>query len=260
MELALFGLALLLPIMNVKLSKWLFGERREKVADTEGKKRHNWVMSITSSSCIIILYILLVFVNIENPFAVMWYLVGALIVLFGIQALMEWIYLKETKQHVIPLLLMGVGVISVIAIFSVSEWMKYTTFQEIIAEELDEAIEINYVSLGIRDLSGYTPETTARTTIRDEESIETIMHDLSEMELKKANDFYEPSTYRVSISTRRQMAEDHYTSESLTMHMDEDHISIGDGRYEIVSETDHLQKIKSLAEDDAVEWETPGEG
>ncbi|WP_171046335.1 hypothetical protein [Lentibacillus cibarius] len=45
------------------------------------------------------------------------------------------------------------------------------------------------------------------------------------------------------------------------MSLDEQYVSISEGRarrYEIVSNTDPLQTIKSLVESDAIEWKKPG--
>ncbi|QKY70702.1 DUF4181 domain-containing protein [Lentibacillus sp. CBA3610] len=257
MELALLGLALLLLIMNAKLSKWLLGEQRVKISETEGEKVHRWVIFV---SIFISLIILTTIIDRDNDSALMWFLLCVLIVMCSIQALMEWKYLKGTKQYVIPLLLMAISVFGVLVIFFIDDWMKHTTFQDVVSEQLHEETEVNSITIRINDLSERIPQTKARVTIEDKETIGRILEVFSEMELKQDDGLHEFRKYNVTIETTNQVAEDHFETKGLRVELDENYANISassHGRYEIVSGTNHLQTIEELVESDEIDWERP---
>ncbi|MFD2762374.1 DUF4181 domain-containing protein [Lentibacillus juripiscarius] len=253
-------LTICLAILNFSLSRWLFGERRKKISETDGEKHHRWIIFL----CVFIsLAIMGTVIGLDNHFAVMWLLVCTLIVIYGIQSFMEWKYLKGSKQFLIPLMLMAMSVIGVLAIFFISDLMKYTTFQEVVSDQLHEETEIRRISIRVNELNnaGMAETIKKRATINDDETIDRILQDFSEMELKKDDGFLEERKYYISIVTKNKKAEDYYKTEDLVVYVGNHYISISEGRasrYRIVSETDHLQTIESLVKSDKIDWSTPG--
>lgn len=254
MAAAISLLAIILLIMNYLLSTWLFGEKRKKISDTDGENIHRWVLVLIG---IIVLIFSTVINRIDSNY-VIWFLLGLLVVLCAFQSFMEWKYLKESKQHVIPLILMVFGVICAIGIIVINEQMKYTTFQEVVSDQLNEETTVRSISIYVNDFSNNVLEREAKTTINDEKIIDRILEDLSNLELKKDNDFRNYGDYTIRFVTTNQVEEDHYSTESWYIDLTENYAIITEGSpgsYEIVSETGHLKTIKSLIGSEEVDWE-----
>ncbi|MFD1039713.1 hypothetical protein ACFQ3N_15100 [Virgibacillus byunsanensis] len=78
------------------------------------------------------------------------------------------------------------------------------------------------------------------------------------MELKKVEGYYKYRDYILQIVTTNQVKEDHYSTESIYIDLDNGYINISEGypgSYEVVSDTNHLQTIESLVENEEVDWD-----
>ncbi|WP_099157542.1 DUF4181 domain-containing protein [Virgibacillus ndiopensis] len=255
MEAAISLLAFFIIFLNVKLSKWLFKEKRNKISETDGEKIYFWGILLLAGFGIF--YFIATIDTIDSD-AAKWFLLCYIIVVYSFKTFMEWKYLNESKQYVIPLILMTVGVIYIFGIFLINEQIKYTTFQKIVADQLNEDSTVRSITIYINDLSGTFPDREASTTIKDKEIINHILADLSNLELRKEDSFQEYWEYSLRIVTTNQVEEDHYSTESFSVHVDRDYISISEGDadlYKIVTQSDFLKTIESLVESDEVDWD-----
>ncbi|MGY0694689.1 DUF4181 domain-containing protein [Virgibacillus sp. FSP13] len=257
MEVAIIYLAFFLAIMNFLLSRWLFGEKRKKISETDGETIHRWLTFLLV--CIGIgVYILIVRMDAVDSKVIMVFLLCFLVVMYGFQAYMEWKYLQGSKQFVIPLILMVVGVACILAIFFINNQMKYTTFSKVVSDQLNEETTVRSITIYQNHLSGDIPEREASATIKDNETIDRILEDFSDMELKKVDGFREYRKYRIRIVVTNQVAADHYSTESLTVGFDENYLTTSEGYhgvYEIVSEIDQMKTIESLVKSGEIDWE-----
>lgn len=90
---ALFILAFILEKILIKL----FGIKKKKIADTPGKKVDFWGRII-----IVIIFvssILFVYLH-HSDYVFKWSIMIYFTILYGFQAITEYIYMKETKQHI----------------------------------------------------------------------------------------------------------------------------------------------------------------
>lgn len=179
-------LVIFLIILDRQLSKWLFGEKRQKISESDGETIHKWGIGILAFVGVGVYILIDIFIS-ENYITVYWMgLIFILIILmFSLEAFLEWKYLKDSKQYLIPLLLIGISVAGMAGIFFIEHQMKYTTFPEVVPVQLNEVTTIRSISITINDLSGSLPDREAKTTIENGKMIEQILDDFSEMELKK---------------------------------------------------------------------------
>ncbi|WP_106497265.1 DUF4181 domain-containing protein [Lentibacillus sp. Marseille-P4043] len=257
MQVAIVCLAFFLAIMNFQLSRWLFGEKRKKISETDGETIHRWLTFLLV--CIGIgVYIFIVRMDAVDSKAIMVFLLCFLVVMYVFQAFMEWKYLQGSKQYVIPLILMVVGAACLLAIYFINDQMKYTTFSEVVSDQLNEETTVRSITIYQNDLTGDIPERKASAAIKDEEMLDRIVEDFSDMELKKMDGFPEYRKYRVRIVVTNQVATDHYSTESLTVGFNENYLTTSagsNGVYEIVDGTDQTKTIESLVKSGEIDWE-----
>lgn len=90
---ALFILLFLLDKILIKL----FGIKKKKIADTPGKKIDFWGRIII---LIIVLVPLWYVFSLDSDFILKLYFMFQFTLIFGFQAITQFIYMKETKQHI----------------------------------------------------------------------------------------------------------------------------------------------------------------
>ncbi|MFD1039714.1 DUF4181 domain-containing protein [Virgibacillus byunsanensis] len=162
MEAVLPVLALFLVILNFKLSRWLFKERRKRISETDGEIIHRWVgFALGIIGAGVYVYITVI----AESTSVMWFFLCFILLLLSYQSFMEWKYLVGTKQFVIPLILMVLGITCIVGIFYINEQLKYTTFQKVVADQLNEDSTVRYITIYINDPTESIPKTEASTTI-----------------------------------------------------------------------------------------------
>ncbi|QVY62489.1 DUF4181 domain-containing protein [Cytobacillus gottheilii] len=83
----------------------VFGIKRKSLSETAGKKIDQWgrgILLVVHLS--VLLFILQMELNIK------WYLISFFITSFGFQMVLEWVYLKKTKQHILTLIYLVISV------------------------------------------------------------------------------------------------------------------------------------------------------
>ncbi|MFA9558229.1 hypothetical protein ACERII_13050 [Evansella sp. AB-rgal1] len=119
---------------------------------------------------------------------------------------------------------------------------KFITFDEFASEQLDER-KLWRMTIWTYDISSDFPEPKSHATTFDEEIIQKVLDDFSGMELKFNDDMrreYEKE-YCIEITSHNSFSfyvDDHYLNQ-----------------YEILTDTNHLQTIRSLVEGDELNWE-----
>ncbi|MFJ7744693.1 DUF4181 domain-containing protein [Peribacillus sp. NPDC097295] len=84
--------------INKYLTKWLGVEKKESISETPGKNMDRWGRGIILCIFLCALPMVLEYENILK-----WYWVLFLNVLIGFQSVLEWKYLKPSKQYLITL-------------------------------------------------------------------------------------------------------------------------------------------------------------
>ncbi|WLR51720.1 DUF4181 domain-containing protein [Bacillus tianshenii] len=258
MEAVVVAFVLYIMLIDYLCSKWLIGDKKVQLTETKGELIFRWGVGILVAFGASTAVLIATVPNFINFRTFVWIAASYLIVSYSFRAWLEWRYVKKTKQYVVSLVVMAFGVLSIIGMSYINEQMAYTSFSEVVDEKLNEDTTIEWVTIHINDLSGRFPEREAGTTIKDRETIERLIEDFSNMELKKEEQGREEQKYRVGIVVRNQVDEDHYSTEMIHLLVDENKLRIpklDSGRFEIISETNHLKTIEALIESKEVEWE-----
>jgi hypothetical protein len=132
-----------------------------------------------------------------------------------------------------------------------ADQMKYTTFTKLYSKQINEGSVLESVTITVNELIDGIPKGKMQTTIKDEEVIEQIIGDLSELELKKEDhpdDIF--LKYEVRFVSTNKIKEDTYQSEFVGVDLDDNYLN----NYEIVSDTNHLKAIESIVENKEYEW------
>ncbi|MEC5423498.1 hypothetical protein QGM71_08310 [Virgibacillus sp. C22-A2] len=172
--------------------------------------------------------------------------------LFGVIIVLITVFLRLFfKKRTAFIIAVGLVAIGGIGTAFIIDQMKYTTFQEVFSEQINEKSDIRGMSISINDVSNRIPETKATATIRDEEIMERVLADFLKLELKKDVDaqLYHRD-YTIKITTNNEVEEGRSVTDSFTMYVDENYIN----EYEVLSEKDHLSTVDLLVEDDAIDW------
>lgn len=101
-------LIIFLAILNPFLRKWMIGGEREKISETNGKNINRYGKFIMS---FISIFLILFVFDISDVNTMKWFWLSLLIVTFTFQMLMEWKYLKNSKEFIVTLLLLLIGLI-----------------------------------------------------------------------------------------------------------------------------------------------------
>ncbi|KAB7709095.1 DUF4181 domain-containing protein [Bacillus aerolatus] len=100
----LITLIILSFLVERLLRKWLRVEKK-KVSETSGKNVNRWVRGI-----IVVIFLCgLPFVIEEDKHVMKWYWISYLILSLGFQSFVQWKYLKNSKEYVITLIFLMLG-------------------------------------------------------------------------------------------------------------------------------------------------------
>lgn len=150
-----------------------------------------------------------------------------------------------------------IAICLVLASFFIGYQIQYTTFEDLYSDLLNNDSEIERIRLTVYNPSdSLISDRIKDVTIRDEKIINRILDDFKSMELKKEED---PPTgtrkYDVRFVVTKEVETNLYRTEYISFNLNEDFLS----NYEIISDTNHLETIKSLEENDEVDWKDYGE-
>ncbi|GEM_PF-5341123 len=171
-------LLLFLAIANIFLGKLLIKGERQRITDTELRTLYLWVYAL-----IIIFYLVLLYViDISNPKIHSLYFVLFLISILGFDAFMEWKYLKESKEYLVTLIVLILGLVIMVSYIVLSDRAQYTSLQELIIVETnhEEITRIKIRSFSNEDID-------QAINITDQDTIEEILDSLSTIELQKGS-------------------------------------------------------------------------
>ena len=100
LKLLVFFIVLIVFVLLLeKILNRLLGVEKKKISETPGKNVDRW------GRCIILIFFLCTlpfFIMGDAPF-IKWYWIVYVIILFGFQSILEWKYLKSSKQYITTL-------------------------------------------------------------------------------------------------------------------------------------------------------------
>ncbi|KAB2331445.1 DUF4181 domain-containing protein [Bacillus mesophilum] len=83
----------------------VFGIKRKSLSETAGKKIDQWGRGI-----LLVAYLSVLLFVLEIDLDIKWYLICFFMISFVFEMVMEWVYLKETKQYIITLVFLVISV------------------------------------------------------------------------------------------------------------------------------------------------------
>ena len=104
-------LVLVVSIANAILSKLILGNIRRKVSETEGKYIQRWglvVIAIIGFSSIFFVF------DILDTNVMKWFWLFFLILTVGFHSFIEWKFLRESKEYMVSLIVLMIGVIYIL--------------------------------------------------------------------------------------------------------------------------------------------------
>ncbi|KGR78032.1 DUF4181 domain-containing protein [Ureibacillus manganicus] len=105
-------LVFVVGIANLIVGHFLIEGKRKKISETKGKYIHKWGYSIIATMGIGSLFILDIF----DPNVMKWFWLGLLILIIGFQTLLDWKYLKGTKEYLVSLIVLVIGIIYILVV------------------------------------------------------------------------------------------------------------------------------------------------
>ena len=96
-----------------KIVNKLLGVKRQKISETPGKKVDRWGRGITA---VILICIAIPYFAVNNNISWKWYFILLLIFTIGFQAILEWMYINNSRQYASTLIILIVGLIFLINI------------------------------------------------------------------------------------------------------------------------------------------------
>ncbi|QHE51839.1 hypothetical protein [Pontibacillus sp. HMF3514] len=176
------------------------------------------------------------------------YVVGGLAI--GLLALLLSMYIQDKK--IIISILTGIVIAAFLIVLYDSYQKTYPSFSKLSSLQFNEDTEFEVANLSVYEVSeGEPPNRESMLKIKEKAIINRILSDFANMELKKDEEadrhFRE---YHLSITVSKKVKKDHYTSETFTYDFDQDYIF----NYEILNEANHIQTIKSLMENEDLDW------
>ena len=102
-------LVILMVLLMEKVIFKLFGVEKKRISETSGKNIDRWGRSVI----LVIFLCALPFVVAKDINVMKWYWILYFILSLGFQSVMEWTYLKNSKQYVTTLIYLMVSVIIV---------------------------------------------------------------------------------------------------------------------------------------------------
>ncbi len=103
----IFTVVIILLILEKIIDRLLHLEKK-KISETSGRKIDLWGRRII----LIIFLCLLPFIIEANPHKIKLFFISYLILLLGFQALLEWKYLRPTKQYIKTMIILMLGVVT----------------------------------------------------------------------------------------------------------------------------------------------------
>ena len=100
-------LALVVGIANIIVGKLIVGEKRRKISESDGKNIKiigMVIIAILGFSCLFML-------DIFDPHVMKWFWLLFLILTVGFQAFLDWMFLKESKEYIVSLIVLTIGLI-----------------------------------------------------------------------------------------------------------------------------------------------------
>ncbi|MFS0824655.1 DUF4181 domain-containing protein [Bacillus sp. 1P02SD] len=91
-----------------KIANKLLGVKRQKISETPGKKIDLWGRVITT---VILICIGIPYLVINNNILWKWYFILLLIFTIGFQVMLEWKYIKNSRQYISTLIILIIGLI-----------------------------------------------------------------------------------------------------------------------------------------------------
>ncbi|WP_313432200.1 DUF4181 domain-containing protein [Siminovitchia terrae] len=106
--LAIFIMLAIIWFILEKVMDRLLHLEKKKISETPGRKIEAWGRTI-----ILIIYLCLLFFIIDaEPNKMKLFLISYLILLLGFQALLEWKYLRPSKQYIKTMIMLMLGVVT----------------------------------------------------------------------------------------------------------------------------------------------------
>ncbi|WP_416116802.1 DUF4181 domain-containing protein [Peribacillus butanolivorans] len=118
--LVLIIVLIILGFLLEKIINKLLGVENKKISETSGKKVDRWGRGII----LVIFLCTLPFVITKDTNVMKWYWILHLILLLGFQSILEWKYLKNSKQYVTTLIFLMLSVVIMYNTFSSIIWLE----------------------------------------------------------------------------------------------------------------------------------------
>ncbi|MCD8510183.1 MAG: hypothetical protein LRY73_10145 [Bacillus sp. (in: Bacteria)] len=149
-------------------------------------------------------------------------------------------------------IVIGTNIVVVVIIVGLFYMNQFTNFEKLVSHQLNEDTVIRQITIDVNDPNERYRERVATLTVEEEDTIEQILADLSQLELKRDPDSRVfVRKFHVRILTTND-EDTHLVTRYLALDLDDNYLN----EYEIISDTDHLQTIRALWESDEVEWRT----
>lgn len=101
-------LALIVSIANIIVGKIIVGKKRRKISETEGKNIEIWGLILIGIIGLCCIYFVL------DIMKLFW--LCFLILIYGFHTFMEWKFLKDSKDYVVSLIVLIIGVIYILIV------------------------------------------------------------------------------------------------------------------------------------------------
>lgn len=105
-------LVIILAIIRLLLKMWFVKGEKIKILETSGKRFYTWGIRILVVFSLLILFNL----DLTDMNMMRWFWLFFLIITFSFKAFAEWKYIRESKEHIITLILLIVGVVYILLI------------------------------------------------------------------------------------------------------------------------------------------------
>ncbi|UNK16223.1 DUF4181 domain-containing protein [Paenibacillus sp. N3/727] len=105
MGISISSLLIILVIVRFLIKLWFVKGEKIKISETSGKRFYSW------GAWILILISLVVLFNLDfsNMNIMRWFWLFTLIIAFSFNAFAEWKYIRESKEHIISLVSLMIG-------------------------------------------------------------------------------------------------------------------------------------------------------
>ncbi len=100
-------LVLVVSIANLIVSKLIVGGKRRKISETDGKIINILGLIIIATMGICSAF----FIDIFDNNVMKWFWLCLLILIVGFQSFLEWKFLKESKDYIVSLIVLLIGII-----------------------------------------------------------------------------------------------------------------------------------------------------